>query len=324
MKHLIVIKLILIMCIGIYAQNKCDIPDPMPKEISDCVNKGNDLYFMGKFAECAQNYDSIIIKYPNYCVAYYNRGLAKFYAHDIIGASLDLEYASTLGMTDAVAFMAKHDIKANNGIVEKSLIAERKKLDEEQKQKEIALENEKKLALEKIQKVEEKKNILTDSRDEKVYKTAKIGKNIWMAENLKYNAENSKYLWDDSLNLKYGKLYNVKNLQNICPKGWHLPTSKEFIDLYENIKPVNSNRYGDYTPTDHNGKIFDENGFNAVVKMPNKKGKLKVQTITFLGATETLFLYQHPSSFIWSFMWGKPYNEWKSLDGSGFIRCIKD
>jgi uncharacterized protein (TIGR02145 family) len=170
----------------------------------------------------------------------------------------------------------------------------------------------------------QKKEIFSDSRDGQQYKAVKIGKYIWMAENLKYNAENSKYLWDDSLNLKYGKLYNVKNLQNICPKGWHLPIPEEFIDLYENIKPLNNNNYGQYAPIDYNGKIFDENGFNAVVKMPNKKGKLKVQGITFLGATETLYLYQHYSSFIWSFMWGKPYNEWKSLDFSSFVRCVKD
>ena len=120
----------------------------------------------------------------------------------------------------------------------------------------------------------------TDSRDGRAYKCAKIGNQIWMAENLDFGeivrstenqvkasaAHAQKYCYDDdSTNCaKYGGLYQWHTAmglcaeygsmdassqinaphRGICPAGWHVPTQDEWETLIEFVQSPDSNNAG--------------------------------------------------------------------------------
>ena len=71
-----------------------------------------------------------------------------------------------------------------------------------------------------------------DERDSLVYRTVNIGTQVWMAQNLNYSTQNSFCLADKEGNCSlYGRLYDWKTAQNICPEGWHLPDTLDFQEL---------------------------------------------------------------------------------------------
>lgn len=131
----------------------------------------------------------------------------------------------------------------------------------------------------------------TDSRDKKEYKTVVIGKQEWMAENLNYETEES-FCYDNSAkkcNL-YGRLYTWNAAIKACPKGWHLPTQKEFdilIDAVDGestagavLKSTNWNNYYGSNQT------FDIFNFSALP--------------AGLGISSDLFSFERQSAEFWT------------------------
>jgi uncharacterized protein (TIGR02145 family) len=131
--------------------------------------------------------------------------------------------------------------------------------------------------------------------DGNVYKTVKIGAQIWLAENLKTTRYNDSteipyvisdttwaglktpaYCWynnDIANKSEYGVLYNwyTVSTNKLCPIGWHVPAKDEWITLAINVNE-NGGRLKDVGPIQwHNPKYnpnvgaTNESGFTALM-----------------------------------------------------------
>lgn len=109
--------------------------------------------------------------------------------------------------------------------------------------------------------------LLTDV-DENTYKITKIAKEYWMAENLRTTAYRDDMAIDNIKDVKvwetyqkgaycfydndeankdiYGTLYNGEACysgRNLAPKGWHIPTQEQWVDMFKFLGGITSDGY---------------------------------------------------------------------------------
>ena len=192
-------------------------------------------------------------------------------------------------------------------------------------------------------------NTLTDLRDGHVYKTATIGQQVWMAENLNYLPEDTagtiwagKSLcgggeWHTKMEgdcSVYGRLYEEDftkqtiYIQKICPNGWSLPTMTQYQTLIAflgdnavNKMKIEGSNYWKLDDTANNSGFsaipagyFSVLGFNDM----HDEG-ISVASFAFLSngskARNVISIVDGQTDFWWSSF------------GDGYymsVRCIKD
>jgi len=104
-------------------------------------------------------------------------------------------------------------------------------------------------------KIWNKNNVFKDTRDGKIYRTAVIGEQTWMAENLNYGK------CYGNCDIMYGTYYNWNTAMSICPKDWHLPTNIEWQRLIATIGGSAVNNY-DFSAL-LGGFYYNDNFYNV-------------------------------------------------------------
>lgn len=84
---------------------------------------------------------------------------------------------------------------------------------------------------------ENMRGTFTDARDGQVYKYTTIGKQVWMAENLRF--DDGSWCAEDTCSVK-GRIYEFENALNACPTGWHLPSGDEWNELFNSVGGADS------------------------------------------------------------------------------------
>jgi uncharacterized protein (TIGR02145 family) len=170
----------------------------------------------------------------------------------------------------------------------------------------------------------------TDSRDGKEYIKIKIGKQIWMVDNLNYEASGSKCYENKPENCtKYGRLYDWKTAKNACPSGWHLPSKNEWEELDEAVggKNVAGKKLKARNGWNGNGNGTDEYGFSALPGGYGNSGS----SFSLVGDGGYWWSAGEDEDYSYSayrrgMFYGYDYAGWYSYSKSSLfsVRCLQD
>ena len=198
---------------------------------------------------------------------------------------------------------------------------------------------------------------LTDERDGQVYKTVKIGTQVWMAENLNYadslkdvvlqdgasfcydyDSDNCAvggrfYRWAAAMGLlsKYNNsradttLLKSSNHRGLCPEGWHIPDTTEWNTLIATVGKGNASALKTTSAwlfdADSIGAATNSTGFSAAPTGVNASSGANSQ-ILFCSTYQTYsdeFRY-----FSLSYSSNQLYYGSRDKKYPCFVRCIQD
>jgi uncharacterized protein (TIGR02145 family) len=218
--------------------------------------RGNAYYNKGDFDQAIMDYTKAISLEPKAKIIYNNRGLAYANKGDFDHAVIDYTKAISLDPNYKEAYDNRSNIWTSKGLCRNC----GGKLDGFFTKKCKSCGGEETIG------IASDHSCFTDSRDGNVYRTVKIGNQIWMADNLNYKMNNSWCYNDSDYGGKYGRLYTWAAAKIACPNGWHLPTRQEWDELVtvvggsdvagEMLKATNGWRDG--------GDGTDKYGFSAL------------------------------------------------------------
>ncbi|PBC73519.1 fibrobacter succinogenes major paralogous domain-containing protein [Fibrobacter intestinalis] len=184
-------------------------------------------------------------------------------------------------------------------------------------------------------------NTFTDPRDDQVYRTVKIGDQVWMAENLNYAMSGSYCYEKNKENAeKYGRLYIWEAAQKAPPPGWHLPSNEEWNQLFEYVggTEVAGNQLKSKNGWKDDGNGIDRHGFSVL-----PAGQV-ISSDTYLNCgIEAKFwsstVYGRDKATFWSsavygseYAYSRIFNnnndgamaDYNSINNGYSVRCIKD
>jgi len=126
---------------------------------------------------------------------------------------------------------------------------------------------------------------MTDKRDGQKYRTVKLGKQTWMAQNLNFKAAGSKCNEEKGC-AALGRFYRWEEAKKVCPDGWHLPVKGE-LDAILKLGPRT---------------LQDESGF-------------ALRLVGSFGGQDDV-VYNEDDSYLWS------STEVNECDGEGEMGCL--
>ena len=196
-------------------------------------------------------------------------------------------------------------------------------------------------------------DILKDARDNKEYKTVKIGEQCWMAQNLNIgimltgnqnqsdNKDIEKYCANnDAGNCSiYGGLYEWNEMmdyflqessQGICPDGWHIPSDGEWkqLEIALGMSSETADFGNTWRGTDQGSKLLSggSSGYNALLSGG------RTSSGSFLAFTQYEYIWtstETDSDYAWRrcLRSGDPtVGRWNTFPKNyGFsVRCLKN
>ena len=197
-----------------------------------------------------------------------------------------------------------------------------------------------------------------DARDGQIYKSVKIGNQVWMAENLNYDYNEGtakSYCYNDEQEscAKYGRLYTwaaamdsagvfgdggkgcgydvtcsaKEPVRGVCPESWHLPSDTEWKTLFTAVggEDVAGTKLKSKSGWYNNGNGTDEYGF-SVLPAGNRFDVGNYYNADYYAFFWSRTEHSSVDAYNWDFFYVDTYvrSQYYSKEIGFSVRCLRD